>query len=235
MFQHRPGSLVKCDIALFIACRVHQSCMTFLARSSELMLPKKLPKKEVAHCQVMSAFSSYINKVTEWWGLATGTRTPSGSSIFIRLLTLFTCCLFQANETRQTRERHRQTWKYRFFFFLIPKGKKNPQYLHLKLKLLLLRILGLRLNIRSDAGFAPRRVRWGGSGILLGCLPGEVFRARFTGRRPPGWPRTRWRDYVFHLAWERLWIPSKELDQAAEEREVWASLLRLLPPPPDPR
>jgi len=29
-----------------------------------------------------------------------------------------------------------------------------------------------------------------------GRLPGEVFRARPTGRRPRGRPRTRWRDYV---------------------------------------
>ena len=37
-----------------------------------------------------------------------------------------------------------------------------------------------------------------------GRLPGEVFRARPTGRRPRGRPRTRWRDYVSWLAWERL-------------------------------
>ena len=63
-----------------------------------------------------------------------------------------------------------------------------------------------------------------------GRLPGEVFRARPTGRRP----RTRWRDYVSRLAWERLGVPLEELDEVAGEREVWASLLRLLPPRPDP-
>ena len=36
------------------------------------------------------------------------------------------------------------------------------------------------------------------------------------------------------LAWERLGIPQEELDEVAREREVWASLLRLLPPRPDP-
>ena len=41
-----------------------------------------------------------------------------------------------------------------------------------------------------------------------GRLPGEVFRARPTGRRPRGRPRTRWRDYVSRLAWERLGIPA---------------------------
>ncbi|TWW61038.1 Transposable element [Takifugu flavidus] len=68
-----------------------------------------------------------------------------------------------------------------------------------------------------------------------GRLPGEVFRACPSGRRPPGRPRTRWRDYVSRLAWERLGIPPDELEEVAGEREVWASLLRLMPPQPDPR
>ena len=63
-----------------------------------------------------------------------------------------------------------------------------------------------------------------------GRLPGEVFRARPSGRRPRGRPRTRWRDSVSRLAWGRLRIPLEELDEVAGEREVWASLLRLLPP-----
>ena len=37
------------------------------------------------------------------------------------------------------------------------------------------------------------------------------------------------------LAWERLEIPLEELDEVAGETEVCASLLRLLPPRPDPR
>ncbi|KAK3535487.1 hypothetical protein QTP70_016908 [Hemibagrus guttatus] len=65
-----------------------------------------------------------------------------------------------------------------------------------------------------------------------GRLPGEVFRACPTGKRPRGRPRTRWRDYVFRLAWERLGVPPEELEEVAREREVWASLLRLLPPRP---
>ncbi|TWW76581.1 hypothetical protein D4764_13G0012430 [Takifugu flavidus] len=67
-----------------------------------------------------------------------------------------------------------------------------------------------------------------------GRLPGAVFRVCPSGRRPPGRPRTRWRDYVFRPAWERLGIPPDELEEVAGEREVWASLLRLLPPRPDP-
>ena len=68
----------------------------------------------------------------------------------------------------------------------------------------------------------------------LGRLPGEVFRTRPTGRRPRGRPRICWRDYVSRLAWKRLGVPREELDEVAGEREVWASLLRLLPPRPDP-
>ncbi|KAI3356684.1 hypothetical protein L3Q82_003375 [Scortum barcoo] len=40
-----------------------------------------------------------------------------------------------------------------------------------------------------------------------GRLPREVFQACPTGRRPRGRPRTRWRDYVSRLAWERLGVP----------------------------
>ncbi|TWW62296.1 hypothetical protein D4764_04G0009430 [Takifugu flavidus] len=80
------------------------------------------------------------------------------------------------------------------------------------------------------------QMRWLGHLVRMppGRLPGEVFRACPSGRRPPGRPRTRWRDYVSRLAWERLGIPPDELEEVAGEREVWASLLRLLSPRPDP-
>ena len=112
------------------------------------------------------------------------------------------------------------------------------------------RLAGLSLRdrvrssvIRRELGVDPllvrvkrSQMRWLGHLIRMppGRLPGEVFRARPTGRRPRGRPRTRWRDYVSRLAWERLGIPWEELDEVAAEREVWASLLRLLPPGPDP-
>ncbi|KAK3542195.1 hypothetical protein QTP86_017365 [Hemibagrus guttatus] len=78
------------------------------------------------------------------------------------------------------------------------------------------------------------QLRWLGHLFRMppGRLPGEVFRACPTGKRPRGRPRTRWRDYVFRLAWERLRVPLEELEEVAREREVWASLLRLLPPRP---
>ena len=68
-----------------------------------------------------------------------------------------------------------------------------------------------------------------------GGLPGEAFRARPTGRRPAGRPRTRWRDKCLSAGLGTPEIPLEELDEGPGEREVWASLLRLLPPQPHPR
>ncbi|KAK3512930.1 hypothetical protein QTP70_029086, partial [Hemibagrus guttatus] len=75
-------------------------------------------------------------------------------------------------------------------------------------------------------------LRWLGHLFRMppGRLPGEVLRACPTGKRPRGRPRTRWRDYVSRLAWEHLGVPLEELEEVSGEREVWASLLRLLPP-----
>ncbi|TWW62329.1 R2 Retrovirus-related Pol polyprotein from type I retrotransposable element [Takifugu flavidus] len=56
-----------------------------------------------------------------------------------------------------------------------------------------------------------------------------------SGRRPHGRPRTRWRDYISRLAWERLGVPPEELMEVARERAVWASFLKLLPPRPGTR
>ncbi|KAK3528214.1 hypothetical protein QTP86_026677, partial [Hemibagrus guttatus] len=78
------------------------------------------------------------------------------------------------------------------------------------------------------------QLRWLGHLFRMppGRLPGEVFRACPIGKRPRGRPRTRWRNYVSRLAWERLGVPPEELEEVSGEREVWASLLRLLPPRP---
>ncbi|TWW75358.1 hypothetical protein D4764_13G0000200 [Takifugu flavidus] len=98
-------------------------------------------------------------------------------------------------------------------------------------------------TIREELGVEPlllrierSQMRWLGHLVRMppGRLPGEVFRACPSSRRPLGRPRTRWRDYVSRLAWESLGIPPDELEEVAGEREVWASLLRLLPPRPDP-
>ncbi|KAK3551449.1 hypothetical protein QTP70_017426, partial [Hemibagrus guttatus] len=65
------------------------------------------------------------------------------------------------------------------------------------------------------------QLRWLGHLFWMppGRLPREVFRACPTGKRPRGRPRTRWRDYVFRLAWERLGVPPEELEEVARERE----------------
>ncbi|TWW62757.1 hypothetical protein D4764_04G0014040 [Takifugu flavidus] len=81
---------------------------------------------------------------------------------------------------------------------------------------------------------SPYRVRSSAIWEELGVEPLLLCVGRNQMRRPPGRPRTRWRDYVFQLVWERLGIPLDELEEVAGEREVWASLLRLLPPRPDP-
>ncbi|TWW67376.1 hypothetical protein D4764_02G0004170 [Takifugu flavidus] len=108
--------------------------------------------------------------------------------------------------------------------------------------------LSLRDMVRSSAIREELRVeplllrversqtRWLGHLVRMppGRLPGEVFRACPSGRRPPGRPRTRWRDYVSQLVWECLGIPPDDLEEVAGEREVWASLLRLLPRDPTP-
>uniref|UniRef100_A0A8C6PEM1 ribonuclease H n=1 Tax=Nothobranchius furzeri TaxID=105023 RepID=A0A8C6PEM1_NOTFU len=73
-----------------------------------------------------------------------------------------------------------------------------------------------RSVIREELGVEPllfhierSQLRWLSHLVRMppGHLPGEVFRARPTGRRPKGRPRTRWRDYGSHLAREHLGIP----------------------------
>ncbi|KAK3515281.1 hypothetical protein QTP70_013483 [Hemibagrus guttatus] len=65
------------------------------------------------------------------------------------------------------------------------------------------------------------QLRWLGHLFRMppGRLPGEVFRACPTGKRPRGRPRTLWRDYVSRLAWERLGVPPEELEEVSGERE----------------
>ncbi|KAK3528750.1 hypothetical protein QTP70_011199 [Hemibagrus guttatus] len=62
------------------------------------------------------------------------------------------------------------------------------------------------------------QLRWLGHLFRMppGRLPGELFWACPTGKRPRGRPRT----------WERLGIPPEELEEVSGERKVWVSLLR---------
>lgn len=107
--------------------------------------------------------------------------------------------------------------------------------------------ISLRDRVRSSAtrerlGVEPlllrlerSQLRWFGHLVRMPPerLPREVLEARPTGRRPRGRPRTRWRDYIDSLALERLGIPQEEVTNVALEREVWSSLVELLPPRPD--
>ncbi|KAK3530551.1 hypothetical protein QTP86_027917 [Hemibagrus guttatus] len=82
---------------------------------------------------------------------------------------------------------------------------------------------------REELGVEPlllhierEQLRWLGHLFWMppGRLPAEVFRACPTGKRPRGRQRTRWRDYVSRLAWERLGVPPEELEEVSGEREV---------------
>ncbi|KAK3525899.1 hypothetical protein QTP70_010953 [Hemibagrus guttatus] len=73
------------------------------------------------------------------------------------------------------------------------------------------------------------QLRWLGHLFRMppGRLPGEVFRACPTGKRPRGRPRTCWRDYVSRLTWERLGVPPEELEEVSGERETSRSTVHI--------
>ncbi|TWW68240.1 hypothetical protein D4764_19G0000380 [Takifugu flavidus] len=85
------------------------------------------------------------------------------------------------------------------------------------------RVAGLSLRdrvrssaIREELGVEPllfcverSQMRW--LGQLVRMTPGRVQGMSLKACPPPGRPRTRWRDYVSRLVWERLGIPPDEL------------------------
>ncbi|TWW54837.1 hypothetical protein D4764_0216900 [Takifugu flavidus] len=88
------------------------------------------------------------------------------------------------------------------------------------------RVAGLSLrdrvrssDIREELGVEP----------LLLHIERKVFRTCPTGRRPRGRPRTKWRDYISHLAWERLGFPGGA-DGSGRGEGCLGTLLKLLPP-----
>ncbi|TWW77623.1 hypothetical protein D4764_12G0010130 [Takifugu flavidus] len=114
----------------------------------------------------------------------------------------------------------------------------------------LCRVAGLSLRdrvrssaIREELGVEPlllrverSQIRWLGLLVRMppGRLPGEVFRAFLSGTRPPGRPRTRWRDYVSRLAA----APATRPRITVEDGMVWYGMvwygMDLLPPPSSP-
>ena len=107
--------------------------------------------------------------------------------------------------------------------------------------------ISLRDRVRSSVTRESLRVellrlersqlRWFGHLVRIRMplerLPRKVLEACPTRRRPRGRPRTRWRDYIDSLALDRLRIPQEEVANVAREREVWSSLVELLPPWPE--
>jgi len=48
---------------------------------------------------------------------------------------------------------------------------------------------------------------------------------------PKGRPRTRWSDYIFHLAWSGFGVEPVELSEIAVDREIFRVLVLLFPRP----
>lgn len=61
-------------------------------------------------------------------------------------------------------------------------------------------------------------------------LPVEVLWACPSERRPWGRPRTRRRDYISWLTWERLSVLPEELLEVSGDECHWSSLIVLLLP-----
>ena len=78
------------------------------------------------------------------------------------------------------------------------------------------------------------QMRWFGNLVrmFLGHLPGEVFRARPSGRRTLGRPSIAGGTVSFGWPGNALGSPLGELDAVAGEREAWAFLFKLLCPDP---
>lgn len=95
---------------------------------------------------------------------------------------------------------------------------------------LLFNLTALHLNwyqmlVNSCVLSATRWRRWAPTGWGV--------QARPTGRWPWSTRRCCWSEYIYRLAWKRLIISPDKLEEVAGEREVWASLLKLLPPRPN--
>lgn len=89
-----------------------------------------------------------------------------------------------------------------------------------------------RSDIQRELGVQPLLLwvergplRWVGhlEGLPPGRHPLEVCQACLPGRRSRGRPRTRWRNYTAHLAWERLRSAGAG-KHGPGERDVWNTL-----------
>ena len=95
-------------------------------------------------------------------------------------------------------------------------------------------------DIRRELGVEPLLLRIGRSQLgwfeHLTRIPPSFrgFPGTSDWEEARGRPRTCWRNYISHLAWERLGIPQEELASVAGDKEAWRALLSLLPPRPGP-
>ena len=84
------------------------------------------------------------------------------------------------------------------------------------------------------------QLRWQLDGLVTSmsaeCLrkdpPKQALLAKANGKRPLGRPRTRWTNYIKDLEWNRLGLHPSEMMDVMEDREVWQSNCKLLPPLP---
>jgi len=65
-------------------------------------------------------------------------------------------------------------------------------------------------------------------------LARQVLLTKLTGKAAQGRSKTRWGDYISHLAWSRLDVGLAELSKIAENPEVFRAHRGLLPPRPSP-
>lgn len=88
----------------------------------------------------------------------------------------------------------------------------------------------VRCSVRCSGAAAP--AHWKEPAELSAYWVRSPDPACPTGRRPWSTRRCYWREYIYRLAWERFNISLDKLEEVAGEREVLASLLKLLPPRP---
>ena len=74
--------------------------------------------------------------------------------------------------------------------------------------------------------------RWFGhvSRVPQERLPKQTLLAKANERRPVGWPKTRWTNYIEDFGWNRLGLYPSKMKDVREDLEMWRLNLELLPP-----
>lgn len=77
-----------------------------------------------------------------------------------------------------------------------------------------------------------KEVNWGGLGMSLGSLLGASIWSCYRHVQLVGGPvedPERWRDFIYQLAWEHLWVSQWELESFPGERNALITQLSLIP------